>query len=461
MTIPTLETNAGATLLRIEDGTSGNHVAFDDVWNWPDGVSAGNGDVPIDGGGTAKVNTFLTETVANRMYTIEKDLQIGDGSSSTFFRSVNEQVYFQDAATFTVTSAATLELGILENDWGINGSAWSFGPTANYDIIASGASTANFNMFASSLHLRSLFIVDFEDGDLDWRNSQFTGEQTASSSQRLRFQSGINSLNMADVYFNNMHTLNLSLSPAAEDFHFHEFQSFESNANVSIGGYLATDAQSFELRATGLNTITLVNPKFVPSLIRGDDASSQEIVDYTVDVHISDSAGTDLASATVAMESFGNIVSNDGGSTFYRCIVDHTAGTFATDLAANKWELTTAAIAAKAGVTGVTAITGAWVTGTAYVKSASLFSVSTDASGDITQQTENYKKWIGTSEALLSYAPYQITISKATYETLVASLVAPLVIDGANQPLVEHFELLPPGGGGIAKLAGDGGGLVG
>ena len=94
MAAPTLETNAAADTLRILAGTSGNPVTWNDVWDWDDGTgsSGGDGDVPKDGGGTAKVSTFMTETVADAVYLILKDVDFGDGSTSTYFRSVWEMV---------------------------------------------------------------------------------------------------------------------------------------------------------------------------------------------------------------------------------------------------------------------------------------------------------------------------------------------------------------------------------
>jgi hypothetical protein len=47
-----------------------------------------------------------------------------------------------------------------------------------------------------------------------------------------------------------------------------------------------------------------------------------------------------LAWVTSTAYAVGNVVSNS--TTFYRCLVAHTSGTFATDLAAGKWEVVTA-----------------------------------------------------------------------------------------------------------------------
>jgi len=51
--------------------------------------------------------------------------------------------------------------------------------------------------------------------------------------------------------------------------------------------------------------------------------------------------------------------------------------------------------------------------------STEVFSVSTDANGDIAEQTITYRQWAGTDETLTTYSPHRITLTKAGYETLV------------------------------------------
>lgn len=73
-----------------------------------------------------------------------------------------------------------------------------------------------------------------------------------------------------------------------------------------------------------------------------------------------------------------------------------------------------------------------------------IFSVSTDANGDIVEQTITYKQWAGTSETLTTYSPHKFTISKAGYQTLVLENIT------VDHPIVWHLELQQPGGGGAA-----------
>ena len=217
------------------------------------------------------------------------------------------------------------------------------------------------------------------------------------------------------VYVNNTEKLTVAQQPTDfSDVHYHSnLYGVYSNVDVSLNKVLMTSIGSYEVRQTQsgairtINTIDPINALTNVQILYKDHIINEQ---YTCNIHVADEDGADLAGALIACTTFGNVVSNDAGSTFYKCIVGHTSGVFADDLAAGKWELTTAAYAALAGCTGAAA-NGAWITGIAYVASASEFSVATDSGGDITEQTIDYKKWIGTSAALLTYSPHTFTFT--------------------------------------------------
>lgn len=83
-----------------------------------------------------------------------------------------------------------------------------------------------------------------------------------------------------------------------------------------------------------------------------------------------------------------------------------------------------------------------------------VFSVSTDANGNITQQTITYKSWVGDADVLTTYSPHKFTISKAGYQALVLDAIT------VDHPVVWHLELQQPVGGGAAlKMIGVGVGV--
>jgi hypothetical protein len=81
------------------------------------------------------------------------------------------------------------------------------------------------------------------------------------------------------------------------------------------------------------------------------------------------------------------------------------------------------------------------------------FSVSTDANGNIAQQTIVYQKFDHTNSwAAVTYSPHKFTISKAGYQTLVLDAIT------VNAPIKWHLELQQPSGGGgsLVKRIGTG-----
>jgi len=212
------------------------------------------------------------------------------------------------------------------------------------------------------------------------------------------------------------------------------FYGQHSSGEIVITDFGTVGTRTTDAQQETAATLVLKDPKTNLGTVRVNNAIGAIIEQYTCNIHIADKDGADLESATIQCQTFGNVVSNDGGSTFYKCLEDHTSGTFATDLAAGKWELTTAAYAALAGCVGG-ARTGEWVTGIDYVAAASEFSTATDVNGDITEQTIDYKKWIGTSEALLTYGPFTFTFTHASYPNFVMNEIV------ADHPIVWEFDM--------------------
>ena len=391
--------DAPTTTIQVTGGTSGAPATWEDVYQAD--VAGGWG--------------VVERVVQDAMYRTTASLNIGDGSTATHFTSLNEMIYFADGYKFEVKSAATLQIGELSGAAGVNGSFWRFSMPGDSSIIAGGSTTANFLNYGSRLKSESRVRVRYNHVTVDSRLEGFWWhiEGTPGTYTRTTFS-----------------TLQLNTSPTFTDCVF-------TGTTINNGGVNTLSDPIFvntpTLRASNEASFIISSPDgaFTPD-IQTDEANNI-VHSEPVNIHITDRDGANLATATVACTSFGNIVSNDAGSTFYRCIVDHTAGTFATDVSAGKWELTTAANAALAGVTGA-AKNGAWVTGIDYVKAAQIFSVLTDANGDIAEQTVDYKKWIGTSEAMLSYSPHTFTDTKAGYPT---STWDNAVIDAPTQQTIK------------------------
>ena len=418
----------------ITNGTEGSPITMADVYAYAYANSLMVGGYPV------------VESPVAGQYLIRANINIGDGVAATYFTSTREMVYFEDGYVFEVKSAATLQTGEIVGDWGINGSYWNVGPPgASWDIIASGSTTAELLWYSFKFDVRTQVETSFHDGDITINKNVWT-KYIRSSPSKFTFQNGINTLNIKTLGVDYVWGgCEFYKSPdTMSGYHSHNGRyGFTVRANITLTEPLITNDETQDWSVFGNFTTNIINPRQsggTPLHVSAGDESNEQ---YTCNIHVADRDGLPINTATVALSSFGNIVSNDAGANFYKCIVDHTSGVFADDVTAGYWEATTAALAAKAGVTGAAAITGAWVTAVDYVKSAALFSVNTDAAGDIAQQTIDYKRWKGTSEPLQSLAPYTVTITKATYATLVTDDIEPTTIGTTVQPLVEHFELLP------------------
>ena len=403
MAAPTLETDG--TILRITSGTSGDPVTLNDVWDWDDGggSSGGDGDIPIDGGGTEKVSAYLTEHVADGVYQVHKGIQIGNGVTSTYFQSLGESVHFDTGYGVDVSVTATTIVLRL--------SRWSLA-TPNGQI--------KYIRGTNTVIDRS--IIENRGGCDDIRIYGCTVQDAIlsgpSGGRSGRFTIG-NNTTLTNVIVTNSGNVNLDGSPSVLTLNSknNTWGVYTYNFSVTVSSVSFVDIVTADVWVNGATGHIILIDSDDPTTILHSNAANTTIAKKTVNIHVNDKNGANLAAVTVVADSFGNIVSADAGSTFYRCIVDHTSGVFADDLAAGKWELTTAANAALAGVAGG-AGTGAWVTGIAYVKLAHEFSVATDANGDIAEQTLTRKQWVGTSEALLSYAPYKFGFVKAGYQSL-------------------------------------------
>ncbi len=423
MAAPTLETDG--TTLRVTDGTFGAPVTANDIWDWDDGTgsSGGDGDVPIDAGGAEKVSAYLTEHVADGVYQWHKAVWFGNGSDSSYFRTTNEMWWFDVGIVFDVRDSATFQGGILSSGHGIDGSTLSLEPTAPWALM-DGETLATVLLYDTKLHNRSTYDAVFRSGTVTLNKAVLHG----TSPGNFLFYQSLASLALTDVYSHGS-SYGFSVQKAPDVFvgcHSHgcSYPAFnQSEAEVIIDS-LKYSGESFlcsSYKAGSVVTLVdSVGAAKAPLVIVAGEVKKR----FTVNIHVNDEDGADLEAATVTATSYGNIVSPTGATPFYRCIVDHTAGVWATDLATGKWEITSDDNAEVAGVTGAAGF-GEWITGIDYVKAAEVFSVSTDADGDIAEQTITFQEWSTTSEAMQSYAPYTFVFSKTDYETLTMENIVP------------------------------------
>jgi len=340
------------------------------------------------GGGTVWANGTVAVTqpqwgviwdYGNGQYKVDSHFVVGNTSDSTYFSSVLEMVSFGSPLKPSVVALATLSLGKLQGDYGKQGSSWRFnGPLASGATFNNGGTVL---IYASKLDITTNSRLTFASGTTTIKNSLLLGNYgdypTGEYFRNFAFNGGTISLDK--VFLSDVHSLLLSVSPSSlVDVHLHYgFSGLYTltGALVTATGFLSSNTRSRDVYiGTAAGTANLVDPVVEPSVLRLDNANNVARAQYTINIHITDRDGTAIQTAAVLCEDDAD---------------------------------------------------------------ADIFDVTTDASGDITEQTITAKSWTGTSETLDDNNPFKFTISKAGYETLVLENIT------VDAPIVWHLELQP------------------
>jgi len=356
--------------------------------------AAGGGAVWADGTVAVVQNQWgiVWEIVADNQYKIDCDIQIGDGSTATYFTSLHEEIYFSDAHYPYIKAAATLCIGAKPNTYGISGSYWSINPPGISLSLTDSSATATMLLYGSVFESRS----DMEHiirCNVTSINSKFVGRSTVSTI--FVFSNADAVLNLTRTEFAYINYTSFKKTPAiAEDILFHDciIGPFAYQANATISNSRIVNCTD-EVGTYGNVTATFINPNSPITTLIMYSAGDAIINQYTCNVHVSDEDGIDLASVVVDCE-YAHLVEGSDSKT-YKCIADHIAvdathkPITGTDWA-TYWELYSA-----------TGGYGDWNTGFAYKSGTAEWAVgtvSTDANGDIAEQIIQYKKWTTTSE---------------------------------------------------------------
>jgi hypothetical protein len=302
MAAPTLETNAAADTLRIMGGNAGNPVTWDDVWNWDDGggSSGGAGDVPKDGGGTARVDTFMTEIVARAIYLILKHVDFGDGIAPTYFQSIREFVNMP-AHTPLVKANATLVIGEPSNEYSADPVSWRFKGNFNDRPFSL---NGNIELYNASIYIYSNWTI-VQGGTLKIRRLSVSG------------QPGVNyflvdscTYDVDDLYASRLGvsfrggTNNGSIGLHNENAGIGFYTRVSHNVYI---GALATNC-TIDIRTHQVNT-TMIDPLFHPATLEINFNGNWVKEQYTCNIHIVDKDGIALGTVIVNCEDqFGNPV---------------------------------------------------------------------------------------------------------------------------------------------------------
>jgi len=310
-------------------------------------------------------------------YSIDSSFDIGNNSTTTFFESTNEQVFFADSVRLRVNgTGATLTMGELSNSHGRNGSAFSLWTDSSDLTVAS----STFNMYGSFLYFRlsATYRNIAVRGDTTFRES--TVHTSTNNSSRFIMQGPGTHDWQNKMYIQRLaaqFSTGATFSDVAVDGASTALRG--ANVNVTPTGVAYSNA-TYEAETINA-TVTVLDPTnhIVTPLVAGTGTIEEA---YTCNIKVVDRDGAAIESATVLCEDTGD---------------------------------------------------------------NQIFSVSTDASGDIAEQNVNYKSWTTTDETLTDYSPHKFTISKAGYETLILEAIT------VDAPIVWHLELKGPHAIGIGS----------
>ncbi len=325
------------------NGNAGSPRNFTDLNTWAQG----------EGGAAAAA---ITEIVAGAMYLIEAEIEFGNGSDSTYFTSLNEMIYFADGETFDIKALATLQLGALQDSFGINGSVWSVGQAGTWNLIGYVAGT--FLGYGSRLHIRTNQIVYFRAGSITLNKFTFSSNAVAAG-RWVIFDPAVAYLSLVSVYANHLWGLMFKVTPdAIQNVHVHY-----SDTALAVRGTTLIDlveitaAASFDVQSPSgtTNHITIRDPVNAIGIVTILAADGWIVEQYTCNIHVVDKDNNDLEDVTITCTDSQPVEE---------------------------------------------------------------FSVDTDAGGDIAEQTIDFKTWAGTDETLTSHSPHVFTFVKDGYKTL-------------------------------------------
>jgi hypothetical protein len=318
--------------------------------------------------------SLISRGSGNNHYYVSSYLVIGDGATVTTFNSLNESVYFADGFYLAVSPLSVLNLGALVSGWAVSGSFFRMKAADAY-LIAD--NNANINIYGSHIHNESLTNpITFSNGNVVIYNSILEGANPTV--EGFVFGNLLDTMILKDVFYTTCKSFKVNVNPTnIENVQIHNTANGIylglPSATVTISGLKITAASSYDAYTVQSNsTLNIINPVNHIVASKNDSSTGKIYEQYTVDINICDYSGNNLSGVAVACTGVNN---------------------------------------------------GGFIT------------ITSDVSGNITQQVLNYKLWSGSTPTLVSYSPYTFTFSKSGYRTMTYNNIT------VDHPLVWHVEM--------------------
>jgi len=346
----------------------------------------------------------VTEIIANQAYYVNAHLAIGDGSTVSFLKSIQELVCFEPDKWFYLNNKGKLQLGDRypasgDDFWGYRGSCWVMSATSGtvLTFIDEYFSEAEFHTYGSTLLLNGNLGIQLYDGKWVARNIKLVGNYYAvgggtNGNSKILLKADM-TVDWKRVQYSNFLLVSVYSQNILNFSEVHSHRCFYGISamymSVEIPNIRITDADTDVRYNPGASprTLRIINPSEpLSTIILDQDYGSIEEA-YTCNINVRDKDGDALSGVdVVCRDQFNNVVFG-GGSP-----------------------------------------------------------VTTDSNGDIAEQTIVNRDWTTKSEIETDYGPFTFTFSKDGYQTLTLENVT---LDG---PINWTLEMPSPTGGKAINL---------
>ena len=299
---------------------------------------------------------------------------IGNGSTSTYFLSTKEQIFLNSDLSFNIKANATCTVGVKSTAYGISGSHFSFKYT--------GALGGRYCTWAGTLKIYGSIFSSSVGSGYFWKCQNASSEiydSTFEGMYNLQIEASVSwyrsyiKKSTNDALMQQVSNSTLT-GPYIIDSGSKSI-SWGGGADWILKNALVQGGTGVLINVALNKTASLIDsPGVITAVAWGPSTDGQIQEKYTINIHLADKDGVNLGGATVLCE--------DKNST-------------------------------------------------------TAFSVSTDAGGDIAEQTIIANEWADGATVATTFTPHKFTISKAGYQTLVLDNIT------VDHPIVWHLELQP------------------
>ena len=252
----------------------------------------------FDGTNTAKIDQPIWGVIwdyGGGQYKVDAILEFGDESTTTYFTSNNESIYFSDDMFPLILANATLTMGAITAGAASGGSYWSMAATSasHTDFMRNGT----FNLYGSIFHVRGTnYYPYFKNGDFNIKQSMILG------GSRYYWEATLNSLNVEDLFVSNSQYFIINKSPTIfSNVRMHTITAYIAVlANATLINFNITNISTWVFGVTGGAVLTDRNSVWTVDLAKITTAESIYYEQYTCNIHIVDKDGANLSGVSVA-----------------------------------------------------------------------------------------------------------------------------------------------------------------